>query len=200
MRRGSNKSSVKKHSGKGQVRIIAGHWRGRKLTVPEVEGLRPTPDRIRETLFNWLSSVVAEADCMDLFCGSGALGFEAASRGAKTVTMIDLDPLVITQIKSNRDILDATTVQVEKADVIKYLDGPAIAKDIVMIDPPFGKNLVAPTVAKLEANGWLKFNSYIYIETETNLVELAVPFNWVLHREKKVGEVFSRLYIRTPED
>ncbi len=207
MRRGSKNYSVKKpakanpkHSGKGQVRIIAGQWRGRKLAVPEVEGLRPTPDRIRETLFNWLSAKIVGADCLDLYCGSGALGFEAASRGANSVLMVDLEAAVITQINANRQILNAACIQIHQADVLKFLDNEALAKDIVLIDPPFAQGLVEPTIAKLETNGWLKFNSYIYIETEATLVELAVPKNWLLHREKKAGEVLSRLYIRNPEN
>ena len=207
MRRGMKNSSAKKtnksgqnHSGKGQVRIIAGQWRGRKLPIPEIEGLRPTPDRIRETLFNWLSSVIVDADCLDLYCGSGALGFEAASRGANRVSMVDLDSLVISQLNSNQKILEADSIDVHQADVLKFLNGTSTGNDIVMIDPPFKQGLVEPTIAKLEANGWLKFNSYIYIETEANLVELTTPKTWVLHREKKAGEVLSRLYIRNPKD
>ncbi len=200
MRRPSTKSSTKintsRHSGKGQLRIIAGKWRGRKLPIPDIEGLRPTPDRIRETIFNWLAGVINGAECLDLYCGSGALGFEAASRGAKHTKLVDVNTKAITQITANIKTLDATAVSYQQMNVLDYLENDTSKKDLVFIDPPFNKNLIAPTLEKLETNGWLKRNSYIYIETESNLVELNVPSNWVLHREKKTGQVLSRLYIR----
>jgi len=202
MRRGFTNSSTRnnkqtaKHSGKGQLRIIAGKWRGRKLAIPKLPGLRPTPDRIRETLFNWLSNEIVGARCLDLFCGSGALGFEAASRGAKAVTLVDVEPTVKSQIDANISMLNAENIDLIQANVMKMLDTPATPQDIVFIDPPFSKNFVAQTIIKLETNGWLKMKCFIYIETEANLVELATPKNWLLQREKKAGEVLSRLYLR----
>ncbi len=184
------------HSGKGLVRIIAGKWRGRKLAVPNVQGLRPTPDRIRETVFNWLTGIVDEADCLDLFCGSGALGFEAASRGANSVELVDQDSKVVAQVELNLTTLEATNIKISQTKVVDYLESQAAPKDIVFIDPPFGLDLVGITINQLESNGWLKINSFIYLETEAELVELHTPEHWVLHRQKKSGEVFSRLYLR----
>jgi 16S rRNA (guanine966-N2)-methyltransferase len=121
-----------------QVRIIAGQWRGRKLEFPDSQGLRPTSDRVRETLFNWLAPVLPGAVCLDLFAGSGALGFEAASRDASRVVMVEQNSAVFKHLQSQSRRLSAQAVELVNADANDYLAGVDTAFDIVFLDPPFG--------------------------------------------------------------
>ena len=132
---------MKKHSrapaGAGQIRIIGGQWRGRKLPVPESAGLRPTTDRVRETLFNWLAADLPQARCLDCFAGSGALGIEALSRYAGHVTLVELEPQVARQLTGNLRTLNSSAGQVIQADTLRWLGTPGQPYDIVFIDPPF---------------------------------------------------------------
>src|SRR5689334_13621175 len=120
----------------GNIRIIGGTWRGRKLLVPDVPHLRPTPDRVRETLFNWLAPVLPGAHCLDAFAGSGALGFEALSRGAAQVVMVDESPVVIKHLQAQAVILKTTQAEIYRANVPQQLKKPAKPFDIVFLDPP----------------------------------------------------------------
>lgn len=182
-----------------QIRIIAGRWRGRKLVFKPVEGLRPTPDRVRETLFNWLSPVVVDARCLDLYAGSGALGFEAASRGAREVVLVDSDPVVANALRDQRHALDASQVTVIEASVGSYLKGVASAFDIVFLDPPFrGKHLPA-VIQQLEQGGWLSPTAWIYLEAERGL-EPELPESWELYRSKQAGQVGYHLARRSAAD
>ena len=171
-----------------QLRIIAGRWRGRKLAFAAAPGVRPTPDRVRETLFNWLSPCINGARCLDLFAGSGALGIEAASRGASHVVLVDNDAAVVTQLREQLGLLQASQVDVVQANVDRWLAGRAKAFDIVFLDPPFRQGLLPGCMAALDAGGWLAANATIYIEAERHY-ELVLPAGWELLRSKHAGQV-----------
>ena len=176
-----------------QVRIIAGQWRGRRLEFPDLPGLRPTPDRVRETLFNWLAPVLPGARCLDLFAGSGALGIEALSRGAAEVVFVECQPLAARALRDNLARLNAENARVETAEALAWLRQPATPFEIVLLDPPFGQGLLEPVCAALEAGGWLAKTAWIYLEAETELERLPLPAHWTIHREKIAGAVSYRL-------
>ncbi|MDC9590506.1 16S rRNA (guanine(966)-N(2))-methyltransferase [Xenorhabdus sp. XENO-10] len=186
----------------GQIRIIGGKWRGRKLPVPDSDGLRPTTDRVRETLFNWLMPIIQESRCLDCFSGSGALGFEALSRYASHATLIEYDHNVAKQLSVNLASLKAENADVIQGSALQYLNeslngtGTGTPYDVVFLDPPFRKGMLAETINLLEANGWLAEESWIYVEAEAESAATEVPPNWKLHREKIAGQVAYRLYIR----
>lgn len=183
---------------KNQIRIIAGQWRSRKLRFPDAEDLRPTPDRVRETLFNWLRDDVEHARCLDLYSGSGALGFEAASRGAARVVLVESGFKAWPALEENRRLLDAASVECIRADVACYLAGPAERFDVVFLDPPFGKGLVVPACEMLESRGWLAPRAKIYLETERQWNAADLSPHWRLLRNGKAGEVAYHLYERNP--
>ncbi len=174
----------------GSVRIIGGSCRGRRLSFPDLPGLRPTGDRIRETLFNWLQPQMPGARCLDLFAGSGALGLEAASRGAGQVVMLDRSPAVIHQLKAHAELLGLEQVQVVQADALTWLQEPPAAPfDIVFLDPPFGAGLIEPCCQALVAGDWLQPQGRLYIETALKEPLPALPPGWQLLREKRAGQV-----------
>lgn len=181
-----------------QLRIIAGEWRSRRFSFTEQPGLRPTPDRVRETLFNWLTSRIEGARCLDLFAGSGALTLEALSRGARQVLSCDLNREVVTTLRDHLQTLECTRCEVLQQDALALLAGPppATAFDIVFIDPPFHQELLIPACSALETNGWLSSDALIYTESETPPAQLAFPSTWQLHREKKAGQVWYSLWQR----
>lgn len=181
---------------KNELRIIGGTWRSRKIRFPDAPGLRPTPDRVRETLFNWLGQDLEGLACLDLFAGSGALGFEAASRGSKRVVLVERSAEVCAALKQNCEVLQAPTVQVYSVEVSYFLNRPAEAFDVVFLDPPFHQALVEPCCRLLEEKGWLANHARIYIEVEKEKVLQALPENWQLHRHKQAGEVGYYLYIK----
>ncbi|WP_299017278.1 16S rRNA (guanine(966)-N(2))-methyltransferase RsmD [uncultured Photobacterium sp.] len=180
----------------GFVRIISGRWRGRKLPVHDVEGLRPTTDRVKETVFNWLAQDLYEAKCLDLFTGSGSLSFEALSRGAQNVTMIELDKKAANQLKKNRATIEADNATIHNTDSLTFLNQPGTPYDIVFIDPPFRKDLLQDVINRLEDNGWLAPHAIIYIEAEKELGELDTPSHWHQYKEKTTGQVCYRLFER----
>lgn len=181
----------------GKIRIISGLWRGRKLPVHDVQGLRPTSDRIKETLFNWLAMDIAQARCLDLFAGAGGLGFEAASRFAQQVTMVELHPAAARQLNENVARLQAKNIEVVQQDAVRFLQqSPEQPYQVVFLDPPFHQDLLQDCVTALEANRWLAPNALIYIESERQLDKLTVPSLWHLHRDKTAGQVCYQLYIR----
>lgn len=175
-----------------QLRIIAGQWRGRRLHFPDLPGLRPTPDRVRETLFNWLAPVLPGARCLDLFAGSGALGIEALSRGAAEVVFVEQHPTAVKMLQANLRQLEAQSARVECAEAQAWLRQPSTSFEIVLLDPPFGRDLLEPVCDSLERNGWLTPTAWIYLETEAGL-QPTLPSNWSLHREKSAGAVNYRL-------
>ena len=171
-----------------RLRIIGGEWRGRRLPVPHAPGLRPTPDRVRETLFNWLQSVTEGARCLDLFAGSGALGFEAASRGARHVTMVEADARVAAHLSEQAAALDAERITVHARRVQAFLQQPPQPFDVIFLDPPYGQGLVAETLALL-AQGWVAPGARVYIEAEAELGEPELPEGWELLKTRSAGQV-----------
>ncbi|EKO3966760.1 16S rRNA (guanine(966)-N(2))-methyltransferase RsmD [Vibrio fluvialis] len=197
MLRRRQQNPSQKRAPSGQVRIISGLWRGRKLPVHDAEGLRPTTDRVKETLFNWLAQDIPHAKCLDLFAGSGGLGFESASRQADKVTMLEMNPQAFAQLKTNIAALKASNIEAVNTDTLAYLKQPGQAYDVVFIDPPFRQGLLQETVQLLEQNGWLAANAMIYIESEKELPLTELPESWQLYREKLAGQVCYRLFERT---
>lgn len=195
------KTSVKNPKASNQLRIIGGQWRGRKLSFPDVDGLRPTGDRIRETLFNWLAPDIQGAHCLDLFAGSGALGLEALSRGAESSWLLEKHPLAAQQLKSNLQLLQASHGKVEQVDSLAWLNRqpPTQQFDIVFIDPPFALDLWGAIAAALETGHWLSEAAVIYLEAPRD-AQLQLPANWHLHRDKQAGQVSYRLYYRHQQD
>ena len=151
------------HSGSGQIRIIGGQWRGRKLPVPDSPGLRPTTDRVRETLFNWLAPVIVDAQCLDCFAGSGALGLEALSRYAAGATLIEMDRAVSQQLIKNLATLKAGNARVVNSNAMSFLAQKGTPHNIVFVDPPFRRGLLEETINLLEDNGWLADEALINI-------------------------------------
>lgn len=210
MRRGS-KPSKQRGAGKtssaemGQVRIIGGDWRGRKLPVVQQEGLRPTSDRVRETLFNWLQFEIAGARCLDVFAGSGALGMEALSRGAKQVTFLELAASVAAQLKKNLTLLSADNALVLKTDSLQWLAQPASTElNVIFLDPPFHQGLMEEALALLVANGYLQTETHdgakwIYLEQEKSQPWPTLPNGWRCHREKETSQVRFGLFEFHPE-
>ncbi len=179
---------------KNKLRIIGGHWRSRQLKFTETPGLRPTPARVRETLFNWLQYDVVGSRCLDLYAGSGALGFEAASRGAIEVVQVEQDKQACRQLQANAEMLDASQVKVVNSEVFRFLAGNSEYFDLVFLDPPFAKGLVVQTCQWLEDKEWLSENAKIYLETEQNLSLRDISENWCKIKEKQAGEVVYRLF------
>lgn len=184
---------------RNQVRIIGGRWRSRKVEFIAVPGLRPTPDRVRETLFNWLRDDVVGARCLDLFAGSGALGLEAASRGADYVVLVESDRQACEGLIRNGKLLQAAAVEIVGASVDAFLSGPSQVFDLVFLDPPFGRGLIAETCKALEAGRWLAPNAKIYVEAERQFGFGALPPDWLPLKDGAAGEVAYRLYQRNPE-
>lgn len=184
------------HAGSGQIRIIGGQWRGRKLPVPESPGLRPTTDRVRETLFNWLAPSIVDASCLDCFAGSGALGLEALSRYAANATLLEMERGVAQQLQKNLATLKASNAKVVNTNTLAFLAQAGAPHDIVFVDPPFRKGLLEETLKLLENNGWLSDEALIYIESEVENGSPPVPMNWHVYREKVAGQVAYRLYQR----
>ncbi|MBM7038650.1 16S rRNA (guanine(966)-N(2))-methyltransferase RsmD [Vibrio ulleungensis] len=190
------RAKTSKKSQLGSIRIISGQWRGRKLPVLESDGLRPTTDRVKETLFNWLAPHLAHSRCLDLFAGSGGLGFEAASRYADQVTLCELNKPAFQQLEKNRALLSAENIALKNTDSLAMLKAEGNAYDIVFIDPPFRKEMLDECVALLESNGWLAENALIYVETEKELSHFAPPTHWTALREKVAGQVKYQLFKR----
>lgn len=173
----------------GQLRIIGGEWRGRKLLFPAVTDLRPTPDRVRETLFNWLQMQIAGSRCLDLFSGSGALGLEALSRGAREVVMVEQDRTAAAQIRQHLQTLDCPAGRVESSDALRFLEAAGTRFGVVFLDPPYRLGALAPCCQLLEQNGWLTDDALIYLEDSAKNGAPVLPGNWQLLRSKKAGDV-----------
>lgn len=178
---------------RNQLRIIAGKWRGRRIGFPDLCGLRPTGDRIRETLFNWLAPHLPGAVCLDAFAGSGALGFEALSRGAAEVVFVEQDRDACAQLAANRELLAATGATIVQEAFLPWLArGGLPSFDIVFLDPPFADNLQTLCLEALLASDALHHQSLIYVESPRELPP-ALPSPWRVHREKVSGAVRYQL-------
>ncbi|KPA89485.1 MULTISPECIES: 16S rRNA (guanine(966)-N(2))-methyltransferase RsmD [Pseudomonas] len=193
-----SKKPAPSHNGVNKLRIIGGEWRSRRLTFPDVQGLRPTPDRVRETLFNWLAPYVAGARVLDPFAGSGALFLEALSRGAAMGQALDASHVAVSSLREHLGTLRCTVGQVQTADALRYLETqPASAFDLVFLDPPFNQNLLPGVCALLEERQWLADDAWVYTESESAPSTLGLPGNWRLHREQKSGQVYYALWQRS---
>jgi 16S rRNA (guanine966-N2)-methyltransferase len=179
------------HGAANRVRIIGGHYRRRLLDFPDSAGLRPTPDRVRETLFNWLGQDLPGWVCLDLFAGSGALGFEAASRGAGRVIMIERDRAALDALEKNRAVLGATQVDVRRADALAWLANSRETFDLIFVDPPFDSGLAATVLADLARH--LKAGGQAYIEQATRVI---APAGLIIHRSGRAGRSHFALLVK----
>jgi 16S rRNA (guanine966-N2)-methyltransferase len=191
------KPSPQRASNNGFIRIISGQFRGRKLPVNDLEGLRPTTDRIKETVFNWLMQDTREAKVLDCFAGSGGLGFECLSRFAQHATFIELNKQASEQLRKNINTLKLNNAHVINKSAIDVLttSNAETTFDLVFVDPPFRKGLAEPTCQLLEENNWLSKDALIYVEIEKEGT-LNAPENWHILKEKQAGQVLCRLYQR----
>jgi 16S rRNA (guanine966-N2)-methyltransferase len=171
------------------LRIIGGEFRGRRIQFPRRPGIRPSPDRVRETLFNWLAPVVEGSRCLDLFAGSGALGLEALSRGAATATFVESDRLTAERLRENIATLAPDRGVVLQADSLRWLAGPRQQFDLVFLDPPFGTGLMVEAARMLDSSGWLAKTAYVYLEGPARDGPPQLPAGWSLHRSGRAGAV-----------
>jgi 16S rRNA (guanine966-N2)-methyltransferase len=186
----TSKMELPPPAGRNSVRIIAGAWRGRRIHFPDMPALRPTPDRIRETLFNWLQHSVAESRCLDLFAGSGALGLEALSRGAKQVVFVEQFPAAARALQEQLlRFGGAGKGRVMEMGAARFLRTPAEPFDIAFLDPPFGKDALAEYMPMLDEGNWLKVGGLVYLENERLAGEPKLPGHWELLKSKSAGEV-----------
>jgi 16S rRNA (guanine966-N2)-methyltransferase len=181
---------------KNKLKIIAGEWRSRQLIFEDFTGLRPTPARVRETLFNWLQHDVIASRCLDLYAGSGALGFEAASRGASSVTLVENNPQACRLINENKVKLTAKQIKIVQMNVFEFLAGDSEQFNLVFLDPPFGMELAQQSCHWLEDKNWLTPSAKIYLEVENKLSLDDIPNNWQCLKNKKAGEVGYYLFQR----
>jgi 16S rRNA (guanine966-N2)-methyltransferase len=182
-------------SAPGRLRIVGGTLRGSRLDVADVAGLRPTPDRVRETLFNWLMPVIEGARCLDLFAGTGALGIEALSRGAAQVDFVETDMQLASLLRENLMRLKQVAF-VHRRDALQFLAATDARYDIIFLDPPFGAGLWTAAAQALEAHERLQADALIYVESPAQEIP-ALPANWQLHREGRAGAVRYALYRRS---
>ncbi len=178
--------------------MIGGQWRGRKLDFPDEEGLRPTPDRVRDTLFNWLQNDIVDARCLDLFAGSGALGLEALSRGAAHAVLVEKSPIATQQLDAHLRTLRCDNATVVRLSAEQFLQrGPGDTRyDVIFLDPPFDTDLIPACVELLEKHHWLAAGAHIYLEMKRESAALALPDTWQLIRERIAGHIRYHLAIR----
>jgi 16S rRNA (guanine966-N2)-methyltransferase len=179
----------------GEVRIIGGAWRSRRLPFPDRPGLRPTPDRVRETLFNWLGQTLDGKDCLDLFAGSGALGFEAASRGARRVVMVEQDVATLSGLQANRALLNAAAVAVVRADALEFLQHHGDRYHVVFLDPPFADDHWPQLLARLPQ--CLTVDGLVYCERAQAMSDL---HGWTVVKSGRAGQVSHQLLRRTEHE
>ena len=182
------------------LRIIGGEWRGRRIRFPGRGGIRPTPDRVRETLFNWLMAKVPGSHCLDLFAGSGALGLEALSRGAAHATFVERDRASAASLRETTASLAPGRATVVEADAIAWLATAPRAFDVVFLDPPFADVILAESMRLLDAHGWLAEGAFVYLESPARAGSPLLPAGWVLHRTGRAGAVGYHLARRQGEE
>lgn len=182
------------------VRIIGGAWRGRKLRFPDAAGLRPTPDRVRETLINWLRPVLPGARCLDLFAGSGVLGLEALSHGAAAAVLVERDPRVAVQLRESIAMLNASAqARVVQTEALAYLragPGHAPGFDVAFLDPPYRLGILEECCTLLEQQGWLAPRAYVYLESDSHSKLPSLPPGWRMLRSQTAGQVAYGLALR----
>lgn len=184
-----------------RVRIIGGCWRGRKIAFPDAEGLRPTGDRIRETVFNWLQPVLPHAQCLDLFAGSGVLGFEALSRGAARCVMVERNPTVVQRLRDTQNMLAAAGAEIVAADSAQWLQTVNDRFDVVFIDPPFADAALSPAqlVSAMAQRNLLVADAWIYVEqaaTTVSTTASTVPDGFIAFRQQRAGQVDYSIWRR----
>lgn len=195
-----NKSHTKTARTIRELRIIGGEFRSRKLRFEEAPGLRPTPNRVRETLFNWLGTDIINARCLDLFAGSGALGFESLSRGANTITMVENAENVCLMLRENCSLLGTKDVEVIHQNALDWLDqhlNTSLRYDILFLDPPFHSELLTHCCQQIGKSPLVREGGWIYVESSTSADPTEFPKNWLQHREKTAGDVIYRLFLQT---
>jgi 16S rRNA (guanine966-N2)-methyltransferase len=171
-----------------RLRIIGGRWRGSRIVFPPLAAIRPSPDRVRETLFNWLQQPIVGARCLDLFAGSGALGLEALSRGAAHVTFVDREPQIGRHISQTLERLGSRDAVVVVQDALRFLARPAQPFDIVFLDPPFESGLLEQVATRLQG-GWLAPGAWIYVECLADSSLATLPVEWRVQRTRRAGQV-----------
>ena len=202
MKRGEKRSSKSSVAGgskpSGTVRIISGRFRGRKLPVLDVQGLRPTTDKNKEMLFSWLMPYISDARCLDAFAGSGGLGFEALSRYAKSCTFIELDKNVAKKVADNIQLLDlpAQQAQIIRGNSLDMLNTLSQPYELIFLDPPFNQGLLPQTIERIVEKALLAIDGVIYIECEGQGIVYSVPENWQLMKEKRSAQILARVYMR----
>jgi 16S rRNA (guanine966-N2)-methyltransferase len=180
----------KTRSQAGRLRIVAGNWRSRLLDIADVEGLRPTSERIRETLFNWLAPRIHGARCLDLFAGTGALGLEALSRGARSAVFVERSPVAARQLQKNIDLLNAENARVLQMKSSDFLRGHSAERfDIVLLDPPFAEDLLSETCRLLEEGAMLADGAVVYLELGREQDPPTMPGDWQVLKDKTAGNV-----------
>ena len=176
----------------GRLRIIGGRWRGRRIPCLPGDVTRPTGDRVRETLFNWLAPYIEGARCLDLFAGTGALGLEALSRGAAGVTFVEQDRRTVRQLEATLHLLNCSDANIIRGEALRFLDGTPTQFNIVFLDPPFG-DIDMGNLCTLLDNHWLASDAYIYIETRRGDAAIEMPAGWITIRNKTAGQVHFQL-------
>ncbi len=176
---------------KNKIRIIGGQWRSRMLTFPNSAGLRPTPDRIRETVFNWLGQDMSGRSCLDLFAGSGVMGFEAASRGAEGVVMVESSPAVFQALKSSLQKLEASQIELVAMDALNFIESDRRRFDVIFLDPPYRLGLLPELLSKLHSH--LAEEGLVYLENDSFLMP---DEDWLVWRKGLAGNVHYQLLIR----
>lgn len=190
-----HRKNDKAYNSLNQLRIIAGQWRGRKLPIVTSNGLRPTPERVRETVFNWLTPYIYDARVLDCFSGSGALSLEALSRGAKSAIMLEKEMPVAKSLNSYLSMLSATNGQVININALSWLSqGATVPFDIIFLDPPFRKGFLQKTCALLSDNGYINDKGIVYIEVEKELSLTMLPRHWHLLKNKTAGQISYSLW------
>jgi 16S rRNA (guanine966-N2)-methyltransferase len=186
----TSKRDLPDPTARNSVRIIAGAWRGRRVHFPDMPELRPTPDRVRETVFNWLQHSIADTRCLDLFAGSGALGLEALSRGAREVVFVEQFPAAARALQEQLVRFGGTAKgRVMAMGAARFLRTPAEPFQIAFLDPPFGKDALTEYIPLLDQSGWLEAGSLVYLENERVAGAPALPAHWELLKSKSAGEV-----------
>lgn len=178
-----------------RLRIVGGRWRGMRIDFPAIEAIRPSPDRVRETLFNWLQARIVGTRCLDLFAGSGALGIEALSRGAAAVTFVDREPQIGRHLTQTLERLGASGASVQVEDAARFLNRPPQPFDVVFLDPPFASALLQTAFTRLP-QGWLAPEAHVYVECPADAPLPPLPPGWLVYRSKQAGQVGYHL-VRT---
>ena len=182
------------------LRIIGGEWRGRKIHFPPLQAIRPTPDRVRETVFNWLQGVTPGSRCLDLYAGSGALGLEALSRGAREVVFVDVEPAAVRHLGDILREFGCDRGRPVRADALGFLAQPDTPFDVIFLDPPFAEPVLPDLCRRIEAGGWLKSGGLAYLEAPAAAGEPELPPGWTLLKSKRAGEVGYHLARRDVAD